>query len=223
MKKKILLAMLAVVLIVAMSVAGTLAFLSQKTETPLKNTFIAAGGGKIIDDEDDDDDNKDPINPNVKGFFLVEHKVEYADNNYSAVTPEEFVKTNSYDKVAPKMNLFKDPLLTVNVENEAEVYIFVKVSSDVALNNALSYELTDDWTSLGGGVYVYKNAVQTGADGIELNKVQILKDNKVVVADVDTFGDLNEGALGDLQFCAYICQAQGFDDASAAWAGCFGS
>lgn len=217
MKKKILLAMLAVVLIVAMSVAGTLAFLSQKTDAPLKNTFVAAGGGKIIDETGP----VDPTDPNVKGFFLVEHKVEYVDNNYSAVTPEEFVKENTYDKVAPNMELFKDPMVTVNIENEAEVYIFVKVTS--TMNSALSYVLTDDWTSISDGVYVYKNAVQTGVDGVELDKIQILKDNKVVVADVSTFGELTDGALGELQFCAYICQAQGFDSASAAWAACFGS
>lgn len=217
MKKKILLAMLAVVLIVAMSVAGTLAFLSQKTDAPLKNTFVAAGGGKIIDETGPED----PTDPDVKGFFLVEHKVEYVNNNYSAVTPEKFVKENTYDKVAPKMELFKDPMVTVNIEKEAEVYIFVKVTS--TMNDALSYELTADWTSIGGGVYVYKNAVQTGGDGVELNKVQILKDNKVVVADVTTFGELTDGALGELQFCAYICQAQGFDTASAAWTACFGS
>lgn len=219
MKKKILLAMLAVILIVAMSVAGTLAYLQAKTETPVKNTFVAAGGGKIIDDTGP----VDPTDPTVKGLFLVESKVEYKDNNYSAVDPQEYVKENKYEKVAPKMDLFKDPMLTVNIEGEAEVYIFVQVTS--TMNDALSFELTDDWTAVTGydGVYVYKNAVQTGDDSVELDYVPILKDNKVVVADVTTFGTLTDGALGDLSFCAYVCQAGGFADAAAAWAGCFAS
>ena len=67
MKKKLLLAALALVLVIAMTVAGTLAFLKEESAS-VTNTFIAAGGGQLIDDpEDPDPTPDDPYDDN--GFY----------------------------------------------------------------------------------------------------------------------------------------------------------
>ena len=47
-RKKNLIVIMALVLVCAVSVVGTLAYLTQKAD-PVTNTFVAAGGGVIID------------------------------------------------------------------------------------------------------------------------------------------------------------------------------
>ena len=221
-KKKILLVALSIVLIVAISVAGTLAFVTAN-KAPITNTFVA-GNQNIIHN------NK---------FELVEHKPAVDANGNLALTSGQPTlgtstadpgETVNYNGVFAGMTIPKDPKVTVDVEPGAVVYDFVKIEP-TSLNNKLSYTPGDDWTAVDAtnypGVYVYNNGgTVLGPDSTtyELNEVPLLKDNKVTVASDAVFtpaaGETTV-PLGSLAVSAYVCQAQSFANAAAAWAGCF--
>jgi len=230
-KKKLALTVLAMVLICCLSITGTLAFLTdqQDGEDTVINTFIAAGGGEIIDPDIDPTPGPipvppKPLNPN---FFLVEHVAEYVKPNYTL--GDTLVTENDYDRIAPEMDADKDPTLYVNINNDVDAYIFVKVLDTTDGN--LTYKMADGWTAVAGftGVYAYTPAggsIITGVDGFELTGVPLLKDNIVTAAetlkDVDTTTtDVME--LGELKFQAFVCQAGGFADYTEAYTRCFGS
>lgn len=228
--RKTVAAVLAVVLIMAVTVAGTLAYLTanQAGDKAVTNTFIAAGGGNLIDPEPDPDI-PDPPAGLDKGFYLAEHEVAYntATNKYELGS--KLVMEGSYDKVAPEMELPKDPKVTVDIATDAVGYVFVKVT-DTTKNNLTYAVNTADWTEVTGlslnegeKIYCYKNTAQTGVDGVDIASSSILKDDKVTVAkemtDVDSAEDGMQ--LGKLKFEAYICQAQGFASAKEAFEACF--
>lgn len=239
--KKPAMAVLAAALIMAVTVMGTLAYLkaSQGGDKAVTNTFIAAGGGHLIDP--DAPDPKPPVDPEDpdkpvfddkglnKGFYLLESKVDYDKQTNNYVDTGKKTLKNNYDKVAPQMNLFKDPVLVADIETEAMGYVFVKVINSDTKHN-LSYEVnTADWTevtgvTLGEGekLYCYKNAVQTGEDGEDIRS-EILRGNNVTIAE--NMEDINENEegmqLGELKFEAYICQAQSFGNAAEAFNACF--
>lgn len=230
-KKKLALTVLAMVLICCLSITGTLAFLTdqQNGEDTVINTFIAAGGGIIIDPDPDPDPDPIPVppeglNPN---FFLVEHVAEYVKPNYTL--GDTLVTENDYDRIVPEMEAEKDPTLYVNINNDVDAYIFVKVIDTTGGN--LLYDMGDVWTAVSGftGVYAYTPAggsIITGIDGFELGGVPLLDGNIVTAAetlkDTDTTTtDVME--LGQLKFQAYVCQAGGFADYTEAYTECFGS
>ena len=221
-KKQIFTISIAVILVMLISVAGTLAYLTAKQDgdKAVVNTFVAKGNGNIIDP----DGPEPPIDDLMKGFFLVESTATYDEDALTYTLADPKVLKNTYDKVALNTTIAKDPALTVNVEDGADAYVFIKVTN--SLNDLLTFELTSDWVAVTGAanVYAYKTIVSgTTADAVELNAVQILKDNVVTVADATSFGELENGALGELKFEAYACQADGFADAAAAWTACFGN
>lgn len=220
MKKKLLLAALALVLVIAMTVAGTLAFLKEESES-VTNTFIAAGGGKLIDDpEDPDPTPDDPYDDN--GFYLLEHGIEADDLGVYTQT-DDIVDGNEY-KVLPGVDLPKDPYLNIIGKTEVAAYLYVEVVDGLGEDSPLSYELAGCWADTGltgdngGKIYVY-----SGADGAILVTddvtVSILKDNKIVVADD---AELDADAELALDFYGYLAQASAGDGAAAAFTACFG-
>lgn len=234
--KKMMAAGLAVGLVATISIAGTLAYLtaSQDGDAKVTNTFIAAGGGKLIDPTPDPDDPKPEIPGLEEGFYLVEHEATLVDDpenkvtKYAIADDAGYVLSNNYEKLLPGMVLAKDPQLTVNLEKGVDGYIFVKVKNTTS-NLTVNID-TANWTEVKGvaletgeTLYCYKGAAQTGVDGTELNKVGILKDNEVTVADTLTGNKNTEGNIdmGALEFTAYACQAQGFETPAAAYTACF--
>ena len=224
-KKQIFTLMLAMILLCVFSVAGTLAFLSAELSgnDAVKNTFVAAGGGKIIEEDKDPDDQEKP-------FMLNESKVKYetATAKYSLDATADRVTENTYDKIVPGMKVPKDPAVTVDLVKDVDAYVFVKVIDTTEGN--LTYELTSDWTEIevagDDKVYVYKNAVQTGAEGVDLNQVVILKaDDGNAVTAAANLTDMDAEAegmqLGEVTFEAYVCQAGGFENAAEAFTSCF--
>lgn len=222
-------AIIAAALIMAVTVVGTLAYLTanQTGNNAVTNTFIAAGGGHLID-PDPDPEIPDPPAGLQKGFYLAEHEVSYdtTKNNYKLGTA--LVKEGNYDKVAPEMILPKDPRLTVDIATDAVGYVFVKVT-DTTKGNLMWEINTADWREVTGvtlpageKLYCYKNAAQTGIEGKDIASA-ILKEDRVVVAG--TMTDVNAAEdgmqLGNLKFEAYICQAQGFENAAEAFKACF--
>lgn len=240
-KKKFFLAVLALILVCSISVAGTLAFLTaqQDGDKAVVNTFVAQGGGIIIPGSTSVPSPTPEIPDGLnKNFFLVESSANYVNGNYVLDTDTKVIE-NTYDKVVPEMTIPKDPALTVNLAEGIDAYIFVKVE-DTTQNN-LIYTMNGVWepTTI-SGVYVYvKNASGSGNakyivtgnsnDQYDLDAVDLFTsvNNQCTVKAAETLADtdsVKEGMqLGNLTFKAYACQAGGFENPTAAYTACFAS
>ncbi len=216
MKKKIFYSALAIVLIVVISVGATLAFVKEQ-KAPITNTFVA-GSQKIIHGD-----------PSVN-FTLTENGVKKDANGNLVQDTDVTVQAGGsleYTDIVPGMDIPKNPKLKVDIETGAIVYVFVKIEP-TSLNSNLSWAVNDAaWTAVSGvdNVYVWNSGnPYTGTDALEIDGLSLLKDNQVVVADNAVFTPA-EGettvALGSLAVSAYVCQAQSFANAAAAWADCF--
>jgi len=129
--KKILLTVVAAMLLVVMSVAGTLAYLTSTTET-VTNTF-SVGNVTITLDE-----------AKVKG-----------DGTQYNTTHEERVIINNY-KLQPGLTYLKDPTVTVKANSEAA---YVRILVDVTNYSSLKTAFPDakDWGE--GDVFLLQNFV----------------------------------------------------------------
>ena len=183
MKKKVLLIAVALILVCAISVLGTVAYL-QKVTNPVKNTFIAAGGGSL-----------------ASGMTLVENKVAMDENGVYTLTGET-TNANEY-QVMPGMVLPKNPTITVEGKTSAPAYLYVEAVS--SLSGAYVWEMDDNWVALnakginGGDLYVYNAPVTADGEDLSFN---VIKDQKIVVADADL------SAQGELvlDFYAFLAQ-----------------
>lgn len=194
-KRKILLAVCAFVLICALSVTGTLAYLHAKTD-PVTNTFVAAGGGKLCD-----------------SIELKEHSVSADEAGLYTLGGDE-VAGNSYT-VLPGVNVPKDPFIRVNGKTDAAAFVYVEIINTNP--QTLIFEVDDTWTLLpdvagpmGGDVYVYGDCVQTTTGTQTYN---IIKDKTVTLAD----GELSftQGSNDSLKFYGYIAQGSVTVDGSS--------
>lgn len=155
--KKTLTIILAFVLVIAMSVAGTVAYLTSQDS--VTNTFTV---GKVA-------------------ITLDEAKV---DANGAAVTPEERVKTNSY-KLIPGHAYTKDPIIHVDADSE-NCWLFVKVENGIsgieASENTIAAQLAaNGWSAVDGAanVYAYRDSVAGGTDVDVFGSFQIAGDADV--------------------------------------------
>ena len=210
--KKILLGALALVLVVALSVAGTIAYLTSKTDN-VKNTFTV---GK------------------------VEIKLDEAlvDESGSAVTPETRVYENTYDRIKPADTLDKDPTVTVLAKSEdcyVKMNVVIEAKEDISniisttdpakypqtfvdgFDNAVwtckSMTKSDDGKKIMLEFW-YKEVVPYATTDTELAPLF----TKVIVpaaATNETLATLNETTV---TITASAIQASGFADAAAAWA-----
>lgn len=191
--KKTLTVLLALVLVIAMSVAGTMAYLTS-TDT-VTNTFTV-GNVKITMDEKDTD-----------------HDNNTADN---VAQPDGSVrdKANSY-KLIPGHPYTKDPTIHVDANSE-ECWLFVQVTNEIAAiedqtNTVASQMTAKGWSLVTGetNVYAYRDKVSAGSS--------------VVVFDGFTIaGDVNNTTLATysgktIVVKAYAVQAEGFATSAAAW------
>lgn len=187
MKKK-LMTVLALVLVIALSVAGTYAYLtSQDTVT---NTFTV---GKVA-------------------ITLDEAKVDVDGNLVANADP---VKGNAY-KLVPGHEYIKNPTVHFKAESEAS-YLFVKVENGISAieaadNNTIADQIkANGWTALDGVANVYYKQVDanTGADAIDYPVFGSFKiaDN----ADTAAYG------TAQIVVTAYAIQADGMTSATDAW------
>ena len=197
--KKILALAMAAVLLVAVSVAGTLAYLVDFT-TEVKNTFSTS-----------------EINVD-----LIEHDYTGKDEDKDGVgdldTSKPVTEENDY-QIIPGMDMAKDP--TLSASSDVDYWVFVKVDIDNWPANKVSYTLAfdEDWDSfeIAGGATVYWTA-KAANDPIE--------DMSLLVGDVITVDDeltkeelaaIKTNGAPKMAFEAFACQQYGFDDAEAAW------
>lgn len=197
MKKKLLIA-LAIVLVIAMSVTGTLAYLTAN-KGAVTNTFIV---GKVFDEEDSD---------THKNFELLEHGITGKPGEYT-LTAEE-VSENEYT-VMPGVNIPKDPFVRVNSPVGVDVYLFVEVVDGTGEQLTVTVD-SAKWTKLAGVTGTHGGDVYTLASGrltagSTLDATHILADDEIVVANATIV------APGQVTFYGYLIQAAGFTSAEDA-------
>lgn len=227
MKKRILLTAVALILVCALSIMGTVAFLKDTTKT-VTNTFVAAGGGKLIEADG--------------AFTLQEHEATKVKNGdvwtgkYEIKTDAKVVTALSYD-IMPGMVIPKDPYVTITKKTATPAYLYIEV-----INN-LSFSTKDDsdaetlvidpvhWLELagvtgpnGGVVYVYTTDKTSPAIiTTDITATNIIKDNKFTVnKNVEpTSLDADE----TLKFNAFLAQASIGEETGAAaiFNACFGN
>lgn len=197
MKKK-LMTVLALVLVIALSVAGTYAYLtSQDTVT---NTFTVGKVAITMDEAKVDADGKALLN------------VPRVDNN-------------SY-KLMPGHEYSKDPTVHVT-ENSEACYVFVKVVDEIAAievddaanetPNVAAQIAANNWTALEGvegvnNVYYKQVSAAEAKAGIDLTVFEGF-------AIIDTINNTELAAYNGktITVTAYAIQADGFDTAKDAW------
>jgi len=200
MKKKIALMVTSLVLVVAMAVGGTLAYLTSTTQT-VTNTFTF--GNVTIDlDETKVDSYGDAVTPPAK------------------VNPGE---TQTY-KLMPGHEYTKDPTVYVTAGSE-ECYLYVKVVNGISSIEAeggttIAKQMeTNGWQSLGDSypnVYYLNTTVDARESQTNIKKVVF---ENFQIKDELTNQQVEDLNGATITIAAYAVQADGFDTALAAWTG----
>lgn len=193
MKKK-LTTVLAIVLVVALSVAGTYAYLTAQTDQ-VKNTFTAAG----LASEFSLDESK--ANQQPDGSYTLDVGTRVQENTYSVV---------------PTVTLKKDPTVHVTLEKNVGAYVFLAVDNN--LGNGLTATIDSTWTALNttytdakGVVWtMYYKQLEGSATPAQVD-INVLADQQILV------GDTVAEDCGNITFNAYLTQSAGFTDALNAW------
>ena len=187
---KVLLAVVCAALLVAVSVLGTVAYLTSQDD--VVNTFTV---GKIA-------------------ITLDESEV----NEEGEVVGNDRVDANEY-KLVPAHKYVKDPTVHVAADSE-ESYLFVKVENGIeaiedSANTIAAQMAANGWVALDGvaNVYYYNTTVSTeDADAMDV----AVFTEFTVAGDIDN-ATLDAYAGATINVTAYAVQADGFADAAAAW------
>ena len=196
--KKILVLALAALLLVAVSVAGTVAYLTAKTD-PVTNTFVPA----TIEIE------------------LKEHELQ-ADGTLDM---DSEVDGNDGYRLLPGLELKKDPFVRVK---QGPCYVFVEAVGSTApdVDDYILWSRTSGWSEItgvigpnGGTVYGYADngtmkSMATGSVTPSIISTISVRGNvTTAMLSVDNIDDLS------LSFYAYALQAEGVsaDTPAAMW------
>lgn len=237
MKKRILLTAVALILVCALSIMGTVAYLKDQTTT-VTNTFVAAGGGQLIDPDGEDNESG---TDDDGAFILKEHEATMVMNGnvwtgkYEIKDDADVVAGLRYD-IMPGMVIPKDPYVTIKAKTDVPAYLYIEVINNLSFSTKVNDIETlvidpDHWLELpgvtgpnSGKVYVYTTDKTSPAiitdDVAETN---IIKDNKFTVNEnvEPTSLDADE----TLKFNAFLAQASIGEETGAAaiFNACFGT
>lgn len=219
-RTKALLLSLSAVLLVAVSVLGTVAYLTS-TQT-VTNTFTV-GDVKITLDEANVDEDKYTID----------------DGESTTETVPERDQANDYH-LLPSATYPKDPTVHVQANSE-DCYVFVKVTNGIQAIEAtgtttIAEQMKEKgWTQLKDAnndnvenVYVYEgNFVTTDENGNKVIAKTTTVIDLVVFEYIDIADDVDNTTLGKYQnktieVIAYAVQAEGFTNALDAWQKTYG-
>ena len=206
--KRFLLAVLAVALICALSVAGTMALLAQQANdgAAVTNTFqaySAGGNGK----------------PLATTFTLQEHlAIKAADGSYTVSSTELAPENKNSYSVMPGLELKKDPFITITGKTEAPAYLFIEVVDELTVD--YTWTVDSAWKKVEGAIGAHKDEADTSAKcdvyvycGTDTtpdiftadpsSTINIINGQKIDVAKNATLGTESL----DLTFYAYLAQA----------------
>lgn len=199
MKKRVLLTVLAMMLVCALSVAGTLALLTAYTPA-VTNTFVASVGQneKFVDNFEI---KEYQATADTKGNYTLDTAVEVDSNTYTVV---------------PGVTLPKDAFVKLSRTNTTPAYLFIEVDNNLDTSVFSMSVNTTVWGKLdgvtgknGGDIYVLGTATAptvlgavTAADGV----YHIIAGNKVTVDNTNDL-KITTSTANTIKFYAYICQA----------------
>ena len=210
--KRILLTMVAAMLLVAISVGGTLAWLQAETDV-VTNTFTVGEGISIDLDE-------------AKVYAPGDEPDGTQFGQAIEGDGAERVKANTY-KLVPGWTYDKDPIVHLKAVS-GDCYLFVKVVNgikdiEVAGETSIAAQMAaNGWVALDDveNVYFYGKDDAVIGDVVS-NKTEGAKDIDFKVFETFTIQNLNSidaTYTGDLvTIDAYAIQADGFANAAAAW------
>lgn len=198
--KKVLLLVLCAALLVGASVAGTVAYLTDK-DNEVTNTFTI-------------------------GDIEITLK-EYDVDPQSGLKKSPLAEVDKLEKLelVPGREIQKHPFVTV-VANSEPCYLFVKVVNGLeayedktADGNTIAAQLdANGWESLTGvaNVYYYETVIPTSNDA----QVKPLFTSVKIAKNADAVSGWADIATnGNIVINAYAIQSEGFADAAAAWTG----
>lgn len=217
--KRILVTMVAAVLLMAVTVAGTLAYLTAQTNT-VKNTFAT---GNVSFDEDmnnglDEGDVWEAGETTPDGDAPTADELgQHKGDDYPRVTE------NNY-KLVPSKTYDKDPTVYIKAGSEP-CYVFVEVVNGMKpylVEENIENQMKAKWTNIAGTNIWYYNEV-VDALNIEEDNIPL-----VVFKTITLRGDLDETQLAlaatqTIEIKAYAVQAAGLADATTAWNATFGA
>lgn len=204
--KKTLTVLLALVLVIAMSVAGTMAYLTS--EDSVTNTFTV---GKVEITLDEAKVNEYGQKLNADGNVAQE-------NDTLAARVDE----NTY-KLIPGHEYVKDPVIHFQPKSEAS-WLFVKVENgikDIVAATTIEDQITsapNSWTLLAGTNNVYYKSVPANTSKTDAVDYPVFGSFKLT-------GDANVSTYDGktIVVTAYAVQADGFNTAADAWSNTFGA
>ncbi len=206
--KKILTTVVAALLLMTMTVMGTLAYLTSTTG-PVTNTFTVGNVKITLDELDVDvygqkipvtDENGDPVKD--------------SDGNITYKTDRDMA--NAY-KLVPNHEYIKDPTIHVDAASE-NCWVFVKVENGLTTADATAEAKGETtiaaqmaakgWSLVTGttNVFAHKDIHKAGDDVVVFEKFKIAND--AVVADY---------ANAQIVITGYAVQSDNFNTAQAAW------
>lgn len=194
--RKILVSLAALALVAAISIGGTIAYLTSAEK--VTNTFTVGHVQITLDEKKVDVDGKEIANSNR-------------------------VHGNQY-KLMPGHEYTKDPTVHFAAGSEAS-YIFVKVENGISAIEAATVEggyqriadqiMANDWAVLTGetGVYFKKVNANNNTTAIDYPVFAKFK----LADNADTTNETANYAAKNITVTAYAIQADGFDTPAAAW------
>ena len=200
--RKILVSLAALALVAAISIGGTIAYLTSTDK--VENSFTV---GKVA-------------------ITLDESKV---DINGTAVTSAARVKANTY-KLMPGHPYTKDPTVHVDADSE-DSWIFVKVENGISVIEAaeatgenaytpIAKQITNNgWTQLDGKTNIYYKKYTAGTTDKDL----AVFGNFKIADNAQDISGWGAAANAKITVTAYAVQADGFTTAKAAWDATFGA
>lgn len=204
MKKKLMTA-LALVLVVAMSVAGTYAYLTSQDS--VTNTFTVGQVAITLDEQDTDNSTPDANRDKA--------------NAYHILPGHTYVK----DPTVHVNPVSEDSYIFVKVENGITNFEAASSNEQDGYKNIAAQITANGWTALTGvdNVYYKFYTKSTPAPTTATNLVVFsnfkIADNANDVNDWDSIS----ATTTQINVTAYAVQADGFESASAAWTATFGA
>ena len=199
--KKALLALTCAIMLVVASVMGTMAYLTDTTET-VTNTFTVGKVSITLDEAPVDADGKE-----TTGVRVIE-------NEY------HLLPGHDYDK---------DPTVHVAANSE-NAWIFVKLENglkNIIDATTVENQITgtkNGWTALAGVENVYYKEYTKSATVVDMVVFEEFKIDGTKVVNVEDGEELPEGTVdideydnAEITIIAYAMQADGMTDAADAW------
>lgn len=207
MKKNILTTLVACILVAALAVGGTLAYMTA-SDNAVVNTFTFANDMVVDIYEKLSDAKKNIGQADVTG----------TPNDGGLVTGDDYKNALTYTNVTPGQKLTKMPRVAVQTTVDAYVFvkpIYVKNGAVVTAAEAKVTMGSIGWTAVEGEDGVYYQKITVPAENKPTNDIYNIE--TPVFEDVTIANDATPETIGQIKIAVSMVQAAGFDTAALAY------